>query len=624
MDPSPSSSLCPTLLSSTSLATSPSSLSSYPNTPPEVSAASTPLSSPSVEAPPPAARQRGVSNSNQKRAYRREANRLAFPPGIPRDMLVSFSAVPDSKPTYPWAPDGAYTHSPLDEDTAYRHFGASDEIDSDGDRYDYDLSSNASSKSSLSPSPSLMKELWKRRRLTSPDFPFLATGPSETFTSEFRVKLSIPYVPKAADLPAATDQYGQGDQSTPTFLSAEHGQPVGWPGHEMHQTSLAHQYHQQMDMPDIYPWPGSASAHEQPSHPIFYPPPSHPPPSMTLPCHSLYAYTSHGAYIKSSPDQSHTFALRSAQNFPTASGPSPHLFLPTTHIPTDLHLSNARYGLAHHQHYSDTEHLHYANTLAAWGLPNPASAHAALLAQAPLSADPKPKMHACNLCPRMFNRPNGLAIHVKSHKRRAAQLQAQAQAEAEAEAEADAAGVNHQRGEYDQEDENPRKRARRAKSEELELMDISRGAEVQMQVQMQNVDTDVQAAGDSNVERLEYHGFHVLPGSSDFSLSLPVPAQFNYSRPRYPSANQQYAMTGIEGADCPTASALFGGVAPPSAALVGVHGTPSGISIPMPAPVSVPVNDADVDVDGGPVPFLTPLQGFATLEALPFMQSVHT
>ena len=136
----------------------------------------------------------------------------------------------------------------------------------------------------------------------------------------------------------------------------------------------------------------------------------------------------------------------------------------------------------------------------------------------------------------MFNRPNGLAIHVKSHKRRAAQLQAQAQAEAEAEAEADAAGVNHQRGEYDQEDENPRKRARRAKSEELELRDISRGAEVQMQVQMQNVDTDVQAAGDSNVERLEYHGFHVLPGSSDFSLSLPVPAQFNYSRPRYPSA----------------------------------------------------------------------------------------
>lgn len=44
----------------------------------------------------------------------------------------------------------------------------------------------------------------------------------------------------------------------------------------------------------------------------------------------------------------------------------------------------------------------------------------------------------------------------------------------------------------------------------------------------------------------------------------------------------------------------------------------------MPAPVSVPVNDTDVDVDGGPVPFLTPLQGFATLEALPFMQSVHT
>ena len=81
-------------------------------------------------------------------------------------------------------------------------------------------------------------------------------------------------------------------------------------------------------------------------------------------------------------------------------------------------------------------------------------------------------------------------------------------------------------------------------------------------------------------------------------------------------------MTGIEGADCPTASALFGSVAPSSAAVVGVHGTPSGISMPMPAPVSVPVDD--VDVDGGPVPFLTPLQGFATLEALPFMQTVHT
>ncbi|THH18721.1 hypothetical protein EW146_g2306 [Bondarzewia mesenterica] len=615
---SPSSSTCPTPFSSrsNSSATSPSSDGSYPCTPISESPvkgrmSSTPLSTTSLDhsvGDDPASRH-GSPDRAPKRAYRRELNRLAFPPGIPREMLFSFKVVPEhhessesgcARPPSPQ--ETAYIRSPESQDSAYSQTSALEDVESDGDeKYEVDLSARSSTKLSLkrshSPSPSLAKELCKRRRTTDPDFPFLATGPLETFTSEFRIEMPLSYVPEsthAHSIPEVLPVRETFSRDPAAF--AEHIRAMGWQHPQPHLIPVQRSP-QPAFMADNSSWhvPPLTLDHQSQQH-IFFPPPAHPPPASIQDYDPAYmGYYPHphgGSYMQHSPTQSHDLALRLAYRHPIPLPPTPtHSSFNSasssylTSLPFPLTAAgqqaypSPRYFHPYSVQYADSAQMYYED--ASWDPP---------------VVEQRPKMHACHLCPRSFNRPNGLAIHVKSHKRR----------------------LEMQSGGGARENDKSTRRSRQAKKGHAKAdasvlpttLDPGSGsAPVKASPQVQLVN-GVELGGGSDCDRFNIRALEKsLPPVVDSSFLLPLdrfPLHHGYDRSRNLRTTLPYALDiGDDYCDRKPTSTLFGDVS--------TDPTSAGLDDPE-----------ELLTKSGPASLLTPLDGFPTLEVLPFMQSVST